>query len=100
MRTEGGPLRMSLALLCLAATAVSAGDSYQLDRASVDHGGGGFAESSSYLMVIAIGQHDAGVESGGANYRYAGGVLARVPSDVVFRDGFEGDEGLAAAAAL
>jgi hypothetical protein len=89
MRAERTALRM-LAML-LATTTLSAGDSYHLDRASVDHAGGGYAESLNYALVVAIGQHDAGVESGGGVYRYAGGVLAQVPTDVLFRNGFEGD---------
>ncbi len=90
MRNDCAP-RMRVLPLLLAATVVSAGDSYHLDRASVDHAGGGVAESTTYQMVIAIGQHDADVESINGGYRYVGGVFARVPSDVLFRDDFEGD---------
>jgi hypothetical protein len=89
MRTDQATLR-TLTLL-LATTAASAGDSYHLDRVSVDHAGGGYAESLNYALVVAIGQHDADVESGGGDYRYVGGVLAQVPTDVLFRNGFEGD---------
>lgn len=89
MRAE--PLAWQTLLLLLATAAVRAGDSYHLDRASIDHAGGGYAESANYALVVAIGQHDATVESGGGDYRYAGGVLAQVPSDVLFSNGFEGD---------
>jgi hypothetical protein len=92
MRRDPDAMRNALtALVLLAATVVSAGDSYHLDRASIDHAGGGAAESPSYQMVIAIGQHDADVESVNAGYRYVGGVFAQVPTDVLFKNDFEGD---------
>ena len=82
--------RASTALLLVAITAAaSAGDSYRLDRASVDHGGGGFAENVNYQLVVAIGQHDADAVSSGGGYRYSGGVFAGVPDDVLFKNDFE-----------
>jgi hypothetical protein len=80
-----------LAALLLGTAGVIAGDSYHLDRASVDHGGGGYAESINYQLSVAIGQHDADVLSESAIYRYSGGVFAQVPDDGLFKNGFEGD---------
>ncbi|MDZ4812519.1 MAG: hypothetical protein SGI99_07890 [Pseudomonadota bacterium] len=52
---------------------------------------GGVAANIDYEMVIAIGQHDAGVVFSNVVYRFSAGVLARVPSDVLFKDEFDGD---------
>jgi hypothetical protein len=89
MRTEGPPRAPAILLLIVTAAAAAAGDSYRLDRASADHGGGGLAANANYQLVVAIGQHDADVVSSGGGYRYSGGVFAGVPDDVLFKNDFE-----------
>lgn len=64
---------------------------YRLDRVSVDGAGGGVAEGVTYSLLVSIGQHDADAASSSATYRYAGGVFAQIPDDMLFRDGFEGE---------
>lgn len=95
MRAESRPRRAGMLLLSVLTVSplplANAGDSYRLDRASVDHAGGGLAVSNTYELVVAIGQHDAGEMSQSGTYRYAGGVFARVPTDVLFKNGFEAD---------
>lgn len=81
--------RALLALIGLALAELAIAQTYQLDRASADHAGGGDAESLSYRAVLAIGQHDADGESRSASYTFSGGVFAAVPIDRVFADSFE-----------
>ena len=78
------------ALLFVASTVLGQ-STYRLDRVSIDAAGGGVAESATYSLLVAFGQHDADVRSSSVTYDYAGGVFAQVPNDTLFQDGFEGD---------
>ncbi len=90
MFAEARRRQSALGVCILFATATTlAQDSYRLDRASIDGSSGGFAANIDYELVVAIGQHDAGVVSSNVVYRFSGGVFARVPSDVLFKNEFE-----------
>ena len=78
-------------LTCIAAQA-PAQSTPRLERFSADAAGGGRAGNARFRVLVAIGQHDAGVTSAsvaGPRFRYAGGVFARIPDDGLFADGFE-----------
>lgn len=78
-------------LTCLAAQ-TAAQSTPRLERFSADAAGGGRAENPRFRVLVAVGQHDAGVTSAsgaGQRFRYAGGVFARISDDGLFADGFE-----------
>ncbi|HQW64489.1 MAG: hypothetical protein KA911_02725 [Xanthomonadales bacterium] len=73
------------------ALGVAAQATYRLDRASTDGAGGGVSENVQYRLLLAFGQHDADQVASGGPYRWSGGVFAQVPTEAIFRDGFESD---------
>ncbi len=90
-----GASRASRVALMIAASlglaAAPAWSALQLRRISLDGAGGGIAESTSYQLVVAYGQHDADQAALSAQYGYLGGVYAELPNSLIFADGFEVD---------
>jgi hypothetical protein len=78
-------------MVLLGITMMPAWSAFQLRRASLDAAGGGSAESDSYQIVVAYGQHDADQAAFSAHYTWQGGVYAQLPGNVIFADGFEVD---------
>jgi len=65
--------------------------SYQIERQSLD-GGGGAAASASYVLNGSIGQPDAGAPMSSTSFQLRGGFQRAVVSarpEQIFADGFE-----------
>ena len=52
--------------------------------------GGGNMSGGIYSITTSIGQIDAGHQAAGDSYAFNGGILAKLDTDVIFDDGFEG----------
>ena len=85
-RTTRAPVACLLGLLLSGAS----GSAQEIERFSID-AGGGRSEGGSYQLTSSVAQADAHPQqSSGGRFVLAGGFWARA-SDRMFRDGFEGE---------
>lgn len=83
-------MRRRLVLAALVLVALPGLAQQQLNKQTVDSGGGR-STSARYELTGTVGQPDAVPLLSSARYRLGGGFWTSLPSDGIFADGFEGD---------